>query len=143
MRARTQALLDRMVAFGTRASVLARGVRSEVGGDHIAKQLVRSATSAAANYAEACDAESRADFVHKVRIALKELRETSVWLRMIHGLRPSPELEALIKESHELIAIFVASAKTAQAGISNPDPQSHSSTPARKSRLSNRQSRSR
>jgi len=140
LQARAQALLDRMVAFGTHASVLARGVRSEVGGDHIAKQLVRSATSAAANYAEACDAESRADFVHKLRIALKELRETSVWLRMIHGLNPSAEREALIKESHELIAIFVASARTAQAGIANPDPQSQSSTPIRKSRLTNRRS---
>jgi four helix bundle protein len=121
-----------MVSFGTRASVLARGVRREVGGDHIARQLVRSATSAVANYAEACDAESRADFVHKVRIALKELRETSVWLRMIQGLHASADREALIKECHELIAIFVASAKTAQAGISNPQP-----------RLSNRRSSTR
>ena len=138
MQSRAQALLDRMVTFATRASILARGARSEVGGDHVAKQMVRSASSAAANYAEACDAESRADFVHKLRIGLKELRETSVWLRVINGLRESGECQALITECNELIAIMVASAKTAQAGISNPQSQSPFAT--RKSRLADRHS---
>jgi four helix bundle protein len=115
---------------------MARGLRSEVGGDHLARQLVRSATSAAANYAEACDAESRPDFVHKLRLSLKELRETLVWLSMIRGLRRSAECDALITECNELVSILVASARTAQAGISNPK----SPTANRQSRIANRNS---
>jgi four helix bundle protein len=115
MHAQTQALLDRLVAFGVRSSVLARDLRREVAGDHLARQLVRSATSVAANYAEACDAESRADFVHKMRIVLKELREASTWVATARGLRKSPQFDALAAECNELISIFVASIKTAQS----------------------------
>jgi four helix bundle protein len=112
---KAQALLDRLVAFGVQCSILARGLRNEVAGEHIARQLVRSATSAAANYAEACDAESRLDFVHKAKLCLKELRETSVWLRTIAGLRESARIDALIAENNELISILVASINTARS----------------------------
>jgi four helix bundle protein len=82
--------------------------------DHIAGQLLRSATSPAANYAEACDAESRRDFIHKLKVCLKELRETWVWLRMAAELTKSADSTSLINECNELIAIFVASLKTAR-----------------------------
>ena len=65
-------------------------------GRHIAGQLVRCGTAAAPNYEEACAAESRADFVHKLRISLKELRESRSWLRLI--LKAELLREAAIKE---------------------------------------------
>ena len=90
----------------------------------MARQLVRSTTSVAANYAEACDAESRPDFVHKMRIALKEAREASIWIGTARGLRPSPRLDRLAAECNELIAIFVSSVKTAQSrGMNNQKSQ--------------------
>ena len=57
----------------------------DVRAKHISTQLLRSGTAAASNYGEARAAESRADFIHKLKIALKELNETAIWLRIIHG----------------------------------------------------------
>jgi four helix bundle protein len=83
---------------------------------HAAFQLVRSATSAGANY-EACQAESRADFIHKVAVAAKELSEALYWLRLIEKLRgPTRTTHALVREADELVAILVASARTARGG---------------------------
>ena len=86
-------------------------------GNHIAGQLVRSGISPAPNYGEAQSAESRRDFVHKMKICLKELRESLIWLRIIDRDRlcPPERLSDIIEESDELIAIFVASVKTAEA----------------------------
>ena len=86
-------------------------------GNHIAGQLVRSGISPAPNYGEAQSAESRRDFVHKMKICLKELRESLIWLRIIERERlcPPERLSDIIEESDELIAIFVASVKTAEA----------------------------
>ena len=76
-------------------------------------QLIRSATAPAALYAEARAAESRRDFVHKMHLCLKELRESAVWLQFLNELAaPDPNRAPLIQESRELIAIFVASLKT-------------------------------
>jgi len=77
-------------------------------------------TSPGANYEEARGAESRADFVHKVRIATKELMESRYWLRLALRSQLVPERPAtnLIAESSELIAILTTSAKTAKAAIS-------------------------
>jgi four helix bundle protein len=69
------------------------------------------------NYGEAQDAESRAYFIHKMKILLKELRETKVWLQMIAKaslIKPTEKVEQVIKEADELITIFVASVKTAK-----------------------------
>jgi four helix bundle protein len=77
--------------------------------------MVRSATSAGANYEEARHAESRADFVHKVCLAAKELGEALYWLRLMDKLallRAEPTIQ---READELIAILVASARTARA----------------------------
>lgn len=76
-------------------------------------QLIRSATSPGAHYGEARAAESRRDFIHKLQICLKELRESDVWLRYLSALR-ALDCKSLRSECNELIAIFVASLKTAK-----------------------------
>ncbi|PYR86300.1 MAG: four helix bundle protein, partial [Acidobacteria bacterium] len=78
---------------------------------HIATQLLRSGTAAAPNYAEARAAESRADFIHKLGVALKELNETAVWLRIIRGSfhMETNLLTKLVAENTELCRILVAS----------------------------------
>jgi four helix bundle protein len=86
-------------------------------GNHIAAQLLRSGTSPYPNHAEAQAAESARDFVHKMRICLKELRESRRWLKLIERiplLRDSAVLQQALEETEELIKIFVASIKTAQ-----------------------------
>jgi len=82
---------------------------------HIRKQILRSGTAVAANYAEARAAESRADFIHKLRIALKELNETAVWLQMIGetGLISEEKTFAIVAENRELCRIIAASIKRA------------------------------
>jgi four helix bundle protein len=94
--------------------------------NHVAGQLLRSGTSALPNHGEAQAAESRNDFVHKMRICLKELRESRRWLKLIHR---SPHLsrpgaEALISETEELIRIFFTSIRTARTkGIPSKPPK--------------------
>ena len=80
-------------------------------------QILRSGTATAANYAEARGAESRADFIHKLRIVLKELNETQVWLNLIdHTQMLSPEItDQIVAENRELCKIIAASIKTARA----------------------------
>jgi len=82
---------------------------------HIAKQVLRSGTAAAANYAEARGAESRSDFIHKLRIVLKELNETAVWLQLIMAgsLLRSDKIVAVVAENEELCRILAASIRTA------------------------------
>ena len=74
---------DRLLEFAVRVGKAIDALPNTRLGRHIAGQLVRSGTSPAPNYAEACAAESRKDFIHKLAIALKELRESTVWIRMI------------------------------------------------------------
>jgi four helix bundle protein len=83
----------------------------------IAGQILRSGTSPAPNYGEARGAKSRADFVHKLGIVLKELNETSIWLRVINRseLLKSTLLIDIIEEANELCRIFTSSLKTAKA----------------------------
>jgi four helix bundle protein len=85
-------------------------------GNHIAGQLLRSGASALPNHGEAQAAESANDFVHKLRICLKELRESDRWLRLIQRvpLIKPPLVEPLIRETDELIRIFVRSLQTAE-----------------------------
>jgi four helix bundle protein len=83
----------------------------------IASQLVDAGTSIAANYEEAIAAYSRRDFKAKTSIVLKEARESRLWLRVIaaNRLARHEELDPLLKESNELVAIFTASMKTLRA----------------------------
>ncbi len=91
-------------------------------GAHVAGQLVRCCTSPAANYAEALGAESRRDFIHKMKLGLKELRESKTWLRYSQRMRlvSADEVEPNVQECDELIAIFVASIRTASKNLSEP-----------------------
>ena len=83
-------------------------------GRHVAGQLIRCGTSSAPNYDEACDAESRKDFAHKLAIAAKEMRETSGWLRFLIKLRlvPRQQVDPLFHESIELRKMLGRSLKT-------------------------------
>ena len=119
---RTYDLEDRLVALGTAVSKLATGLPSSRIGTHISGQLIRCGMSPAPNYAEACSSESRRDFIHKLKICLKELRETLVWLKYLKnlGMAPTDQLEHTIRETDELIAIFVTSIATARRNDSKP-----------------------
>ncbi|HOW25584.1 MAG TPA: four helix bundle protein [Bacteroidales bacterium] len=86
----------------------------------LANQLSRSSTSTALNYAEAQSAESSKDFIHKIKIVLKELRECHVSLRiLVHNrdLDNNDVILALVAENSELIAIFVKSIQTAEKNL--------------------------
>ena len=86
-------------------------------GNHVAGQLLRCGTSSLSNHGEVEAAESRRDFLHKLRICLKELRETKRWLRLVSrtGTLTTPtNLTACLNEVEELIRIFVASIRTAE-----------------------------
>ena len=84
-------------------------------GRHVAKQLIRSGTAPGAHYDEARGAESRADFVHKIKIAAKEMRESLYWLHLVQRARmiSRHDLSTVIDEARQLVAILTASAKTA------------------------------
>ena len=108
-----EALEDRLIDFGAAVCRSIRNLPNDHAGTHLCRQLVRSATSPAANYAEARGAESRRDFAHKLQICLKELREAYVWLRLVHRLHGSKIVtRELRQECNELIAIFVKSILT-------------------------------
>ena len=86
-------------------------------GSHLSNQLVRSGTSVSLNYGEAQSAESSRDFIHKMKVILKELRETFICLKLIHISKLYKMEEKIIiakKENNELISIFVKSIQTAQ-----------------------------
>ena len=105
-----------MVNGAVRVIKLADALPKTPSGRHIGRQLLRSATSPAPNYAEARGAESNADFVHKLKIALKELNESCVWLKMIcrAELMEETRLSPLIDENQQLCRILNASIKTAK-----------------------------
>ncbi|MDD5705566.1 MAG: four helix bundle protein [Kiritimatiellae bacterium] len=115
MKERAFDLEARLIAFAVRVIRATESLPKTPTGSHIRDQLLRSGTSPAPNYGEAQSAESRTDFTHKLKIVLKELRETRVWLLMIQQaglIKPITALDALLQENNELIAIFVASLKT-------------------------------
>ena len=108
-------LEDRIVSFAEGCiKVCAALPKSAVGSMSLADQMFRSSTSIAANYAEACEAESARDFVHKLKIAMKELSETRMWLKLIGeaGYVENAKLADLVCESKELSRIFSASVTT-------------------------------
>ena len=110
-------LEDRLIDFAVRIIRIAEALPKTKVGDHIAGQIIRSGTSPAPNYGEAQGAESRPDFIHKMKVSLKELRETRVWLLMIvraNLIKPASKLEPLIDENNQLISIFVKSIDTAK-----------------------------
>lgn len=99
---------DRLVEFGGRVCALIRRAPRDIVLESVFRQLARAATSPAANYAEAREAVSTRDYVYKLKICVKELRESLAWLRMAQsaGFKPTA-LAPLIAECDELISICV------------------------------------
>ncbi|MBK6995680.1 MAG: four helix bundle protein [Lewinellaceae bacterium] len=113
MKTKTQELEERLIEFASRIIDLVEALPKTASAKHLGSQLLRSATSPALNYGEAQSAESREDFVHKMKICLKELRETLICLKLIAKRTwfPSSQTPILI-ENNEPVSIFVASTKT-------------------------------
>ena len=110
-------LEERLLEFATAVIDLSEKLPNSRAGNHIAGQILRSGTSPYPNHGEAEDAESREDFVHKLKICLKELRETRRWARLIKRKgwgRDDPTLPFILSESDELIRIFFSSIQTAK-----------------------------
>ncbi len=105
---------ERLIDFAVRIIKLCGQLPKNQVGKHVAGQLTRSGTAPAAHYAEARGAESTRDFIHKLRLGLKELNESRVWLKIIKRseLHPLPELQGVLQECDELCRIINASIKT-------------------------------
>ena len=109
-------IADRLLGFAKRVLGLCRRFPEDFAGKHVARQLIRCSSSAGSNYEEARGAESLADFIHKIAVARKEIRESRYWLRLADPeLAQGPEIAALIREANELAAILTSSIKTARA----------------------------
>ncbi len=109
-------MVERLISFAVRVGKVVDALPDTRMGRHIAGQLVRSGTSPAPNYEEACAAESRADFVHKLSICLKELRESRSWFRLIIKTEILPELRMseLLDECNQLCNMIAQSIVTAK-----------------------------
>src|SRR5712692_376483 len=101
-------MVERLINFAARVGKVVDALPDTRMGRHIGGQLVRSGTSLAPNYEEACAAESRADFVHKLSICLKELRESRSWIRLIIKTEMLPEhrMGELLDECNQLCNII-------------------------------------
>lgn len=112
-------LEDRLLTFAARVGKVTDALPDSRIAKHIATQLIRSGTSPAPNYSEACAAESKPDFIHKLGIALKELRETRTWLKLIMEaeLLPKARVSELLEESNQLCSIIGKSIATAKANL--------------------------
>jgi four helix bundle protein len=110
-------LAERLLDFAARIGNVIDVLPKTRLGRHVAAQLVRSGTSPAPNYEEGCAAESRADFVHKLSIALKELRESRYWMRLSvrSRLLPQEKMSELIDECEQLCRILAQSIVTAKS----------------------------
>lgn len=105
---------ERLLVYGATIVRLVESLPVSIAGRRIGDQLLRSGTSVGANFEEAQGAESKNDFSHKMQIALKELRESNYWLRLIEkaGILPQEILLEVIDESCQLRAILSKSVAT-------------------------------
>jgi four helix bundle protein len=112
-------LENRLIEFVVSVIKLSGKLPKTDAGRHIARQVLRSGTSPAPNYGEARGAESRADFVHKLGIVLKELNETLIWLKIIKEGRLVTDglLKEIVNENNQLAKIITASIKTVRNTI--------------------------
>jgi four helix bundle protein len=113
-------LENRLVDYSSRLIELSKSLDKSFIAKHLGKQLLRSGSSAALNYGEAQGGESRKDFIHKMKLALKELRESFICLKIIESsglLNSEFEIGPVLNETDQLISIFVKSIKTAQSKL--------------------------
>src|SRR5437870_9825292 len=103
-------LQKRLISFAAKILAVHSKLNRTSEGRHIANQILRSGTATAANYGEARGAESRSDFIHKLRIVLKELNETAVWLQLIDetSLLSAELIRPILAENQELCRIIAA-----------------------------------
>jgi four helix bundle protein len=107
-------IAERLLVFAVAVLEITTRLPANSPGRHLASQLARAGTAGGAHYEEARGAESRADFVHKIRLATKEVRESRYWLNVIQRAKLlETDLSGLLREASELAAILAASAKTA------------------------------
>jgi four helix bundle protein len=116
MRAKGDDIQDRLIAYAARIIKVSNALPRTMAGTHVSGQLLRSGTAPAAHYAEARGAESTSDFIHKLKIAVKELNESEVWLRIVvdSSMLTQAELSHLLDESNQLQRILSASIGTAR-----------------------------
>ncbi|MGM0636425.1 MAG: four helix bundle protein [Bacteroidota bacterium] len=110
-------LEERLIKFSVDVIALCNVMGESFAARHLAEQLIRSSTSVALNYGEAQSAQSPKDFIHKMRLCLKELRESYVNLKIqkeANLIKNSEKVDILIEENSQLIAIFVSSIKTSK-----------------------------
>lgn len=110
-------LEERLINFSVLILKISESMPKTRAGNHLSGQLVRSGTSASLNYGEAQAGESRKDFIHKIKIVLKELRETLVCLKIIYRAKLyklQDDMNLAMSENDELISIFVRSVETTQ-----------------------------
>ena len=109
-------LEERLLEFSARIIRLVDALLNTRAANHLAGQLLRSGTSPYGNHGEVEAAESRKDFIHKLKICLKELRETRRWLRLLGkaAMVPAPKMTLILGETEELIRIFFTSIRTAE-----------------------------
>jgi len=115
-------LEDRMITYTVLIYELLNEVPKTKPGNNLIAQLVRSGTSVSLNYGEAQSGESRKDFIHKMKVVLKELRENYVCLKIIHKaklFKTDEIIENLMTETNELISIFVKSIETARNNLNS------------------------
>ena len=108
-------LQDRLVQFSASIILAISDLKKSFASEHLMKQLIRSSTSSALNYGEAQSAESQRDFVHKMKICLKELRESQVNLQICKEanlIQDEIKFIKITQECKELVAIFTSSIKT-------------------------------
>ena len=112
---------ERLIEFAVRIIRVCESLPESPAGRHIRDQLLRSGTSPAPNYGEARSAESKRDFVHKLKIVLKELNETRIWLKISvrSELMPAERLDPLLDECDQLCRIIGASIQTSQRETDN------------------------
>ena len=113
-------LEERLINFAVLIIEITESMPRTRAGNHLSGQLIRSGTSPALNYGEAQSGESRKDFIHKIKVVLKELRESFVCLKIIHRTKlykSEDKIQVALKENNELISIFVKSVETAQKNM--------------------------
>jgi len=115
-------LEDRFIDYVIDVSIIVDEIDNSKLGNHISGQLTRSSSSPALNYGEAQSAESRKDFVHKLKVVLKELKESRISLKIIERkplIRDVKKVVPVLKETEELIAIIYKSIETAKSNMDN------------------------